>query len=174
MRMETSGSWLSHMARHAADLLFSRRRRHRPVHYAGRDFSAPQLISEAQLPQGPGIYVIQVWHWWYGMKPIHVGSSPNLHEELMVEGHEGFVHWLTHRGSERGLWVSYHAGDDLDNHEAHRREGSRLYRFCFPRRTHSLEEHLATHRIHRTSHHHREGHGRQRTNEDGRDWRPEP
>jgi hypothetical protein len=165
MRIETTGGWLSHMATRAADLLFPRHRRHRPVHYDGREFSAPQLISEAQLPRGPGIYAIQVRHWWYGMKPVHIGSSQNLHEELMVEGHEGFVHWLGQSGSKRGLWVSYHTGDDLENHEAHHREGLRLYRHCFPSRTHSLEEHLATHRIHRTSHHHREVHGHHPTSE---------
>lgn len=153
------GGWLSHMAMRAREMLFTRRRRQRPVVYGGREFSTPQLLGDAVLPPDPGIYVIQVRHWWTGLTPIHVGASPNLHEELMVEGHEGFVHWLTHRGAKRGLWVSFHLDHELD-HGGRDREGARIYRHYFPKRTHSFEEHLTTHRFHRPSAHRgHHGHG---------------
>lgn len=154
------GGWLSHMALRARETLFTRRRRHRPVVYGGRLFSTPQLLSHAVLPPDPGIYVIQVPHWWSGLKAVHVGVSPNLREELMVDGHEGFVHWLGHRGAERGLWVSFHVDGESDHHGRHH-EGVRIYRHCFPERAHSYEEHLANHRFHRSpahrGHHGHEG-----------------
>lgn len=154
------GGWWSHMAMRAKEMLFTRRRRHRPVTYGGRQFSTPQLLSEAVLPPNPGIYVIQVQHWWSGLKPIHFGVSPNLHQELMVEGHEGFVHWLTLRGAKRGLWISFRADGESDQGVRHR-EGMRIYRHYFPKRAHSYEEHLANHRIHRSpahrGHHGHEG-----------------
>lgn len=152
--MRMGAGWLSHMVRRARELLFTHRRRHRPVLYDGREFSTPQLLSEALLPRGPAMYAIQVRHWWSGLKPIHFGTSPNLHEELMVDGHEAFVHWLTRREARRGLFVSFRLDRNLD-HDGYRRETTRLDRHYFPRRTHSLEEHLALHRIHRTSEHHR-------------------
>jgi hypothetical protein len=148
------------MAMRAREVLFTRRPRHRPVEYGGREFSVPQLLSEARLPPDPGIYVIQVRHWWSGLKPIHIGVSSNLHEELLVDGHEGFMHWLTHRGARRGLWVSFHADAGSDHGERHR-EGMRMYRHYFPQRVHSFEEHLAIHRFHRSpahrGHHGHEG-----------------
>lgn len=156
--MRTHAEWLSHMIGRAKEWLFTHRRRHRPVRYGGRDFSAPQLLSEALLPRSPGIYTIQVRHWWSGLKPIHFGTSSNLHEELLVEGHEGFVHWLNHRGAKRGIFVSFDATGKFD-HDGRHREGARLYRHYFPRRTHSVEEHLAGHTIHRSPDHRRVSHG---------------
>ena len=157
--MRSVGGWLSHMVTRAREM-FTRRRRHRPVAYGGHKFSTPQLLSEAKLPPDPGLYVIQVGHWWSGLKPIHFGVSPNLHEELIVEGHEGFVQWLTHHGAERGLWISFHADEQTDHGERHR-EAERIYRHYFPRRVHSFEEHLVTHRFHRSpvhrGHHGHEG-----------------
>ena len=76
----------------------------------------------------------------------------------MVDGHEGFVHWLNHRGARRGLFVSFHLTDELD-HDRRHGEGTRLTRHYFPRRTHSVEEHLAGHTIHRSSEHRRVSHG---------------
>ena len=134
----------------AARFLFPYRRRHRPVRYGGREFSVPQLMTEALLPPAPGLYAIQVRHWWSGLTPIEFGASRNLHEEMMIEGHTGFVQWLMHRGSKRGVYVSFQTMSDLD-HDARHREGMRLNRHYFPHRTHSVDEHLAGHRIHRTS-----------------------
>jgi len=142
------------MVKRAKELMSTHHRRHRPVGYGGRQFSAPQLLSEAILPHGPGVYAIQVRHWWSGMKPIHFGASHNLHEELMVDGHEGFVDWLSHPGAKRGIFVSFHVMDELD-HDGRHREGARLTRHYFPRRTHSVEEHLAGHTIHRSPVHRR-------------------
>ena len=143
--MLRGGGWWVHMAARARELLFARHRRHRPVQFGGHEFSPPQPLSEAQLPRSPAIYAIQVHGWWSGLKPIHFGASENLHEELMVEGHEGFVHWLTHRGAKRGLFVSFHAAEQLD-HGARHRESARLFRHYLPWRTHSLDEHLELHR----------------------------
>jgi hypothetical protein len=160
------GGWFSHMSHmfKRARMVLARRRRHRPVDYGGRTFSPPQLLTEARLPHGSGVYAIQVRHWWSGMTPIHFGASSNLHEELMVEGHEGFVHWLNHRGAKRGLWISFDATDELD-HDARHHEGSRLFRHYFPERTHTLEEHLDTHRIHHRSTEHRGHHSHDRRND---------
>lgn len=143
------GGWLSHMLSRARDALFTRRRRHRPVEYGGRHFSVPQPLNAAKLPRVPGIYAIQVRHWWSGLKPIAFGASENLHEEFTTEGHEGFVHWLSHRGAKRGLWISFDVSEDLDG-TTRDRESTQLYRRYFPRRDHSVEEHLATHRTHRS------------------------
>ena len=104
------------------------------------------------MPQAPGLYAIQVRHWWSGMKPIHFGASDNLHEELMVQGPEGFVHWLMHRGARHGLFVSFHTSAELAHGDTRHRERTRLLREYFPRRAHSMDEHMATHRIHRTPH----------------------
>jgi len=158
MRWTGAAGWLSHMVRRAHEWLFVHRRRHRPVHFGGREFSVPQLLSEALLPRSPAIYAIQVPHWWSGLKPIHFGTSHNLHDELMNDGHEGFVHWLSHRGAKRGLYVSFHVAGDLD-HEARYRESMLLYRQYFPRRAHSLDEHFEQHRFHRSPEHRRHEHG---------------
>jgi len=147
MRWLEAGGWLSHWLKRAKELLLTHRPRHRPVQYGGREFSVPQPWQEAQLPKGPGLYAIQVQHWWSGMKPIHFGESENLHEELMVEGAEGFVHWLMHRGSRRGIFVSFHTGDDVKHREVRTTEHTRLLREYFPRRVHSMEEHFERHRI---------------------------
>ena len=134
----------------AATFLFPYGRRERPLRYGGRDFSAPKLMTEALLPRHAGIYAIQVRSWWMGMQPIEFGATHNLHEEMMVEGHVGFLHWLTDPRSRRGLYVSFNTVPDLD-HESRHRERDRLNRHYFPRRTHSVDEHLANHRIHRLS-----------------------
>lgn len=149
MRWLQQGGWLSHWMARARDLLFSHHRRHRPVHYGGREFTAPRAWKEASLPRAPGLYAIQVKHWWKGMTPIHFGESENLHEELMVEGAEGFVHWLMHRGAARGLFVSFHASEEVAHRDVRSSERARLLRKYFPRRAHSMEEHL--HRIHRAA-----------------------
>lgn len=153
-----ANGWVSHMVMRAKEVWFTRRRRHRPVHYGGREFSTPQLLSDATLPRAPGVYAIQVKHWWSGLKPIHFGASENLHEELMEEGTEGFVSWLTHRGAKRGLWISFRT-EEHDRETPHR-EGAHLFRHFFPKRSHSLDEHLQTHRIHRTPEHRRAVHDR--------------
>lgn len=132
----------------AAQFLLPYRRRHRPVRYGGREFSEPQLMTEALLPRTPALYAIHVQHWWSGLTPIHFGASHNLHEEMMVEGHEGFVHWLMHRGSRRGVYISFHALREID-HDTRHHAGMQLDRHYFPKRTHSVDEHLAGHRIHR-------------------------
>ena len=134
----TNSRWLSEIANRAAAMVLPR---HRPLHYGGREFSPPHLLSEALLPEAPGIYAIHVRRWWFGMTPIHFGSSHNLKEELLVNGHEGFVGWLSHRGAKRGLFVSFHQDHALD-HEARHRESLRLYRHRFPQREHSVDEHL--------------------------------
>jgi hypothetical protein len=136
------------LMRRAADLLFRRSRRIRPMSYGGRAFSTPQLMGQAVLPPDPGLYAIHVRSWLGEMKLLHFGASQNLHEELMVEGPEGFLHWLGHRAAGRGVWVSYHLAHELD-HDTRHHEGARLNRHYFPQRTHSLDEHLARHRVHR-------------------------
>jgi len=152
MRWLEAGGWLSHWLKRAKDLLFAHRRRHRPVHYGGREFSSPQPWKEATFPQQPGLYAIQVKHWWQGMTPIHFGQSENLHEELKVDGAPGFVHWLMHRGAAHGIFVSFHTSEELTHHETRHSESTRLLREYFPRRVHSMDEHLDRHRIHRTPH----------------------
>jgi len=122
------------------------------MHYGGREFSVPQLLSEAILPRAPGCYAIQVRNWWGEMEPVHFGASHNLHEELMVDGSVGFVQWLAVDGSHRGVYVSY-VPDAEDDHDKRHLEGVRLNRHYFPHRTHSEEEHLAHHRIHRARRH---------------------
>jgi hypothetical protein len=159
MRWLEDGGWLSHLMARARDLLLSRKRRHRPVRYGGRDFSAPQPWQEASLPHGPGLYAIQVKHWWRGMTPIHFGESENLHEDLMVEGAEGFISWLGHRGAKHGLFVSFHTSHELAYRDLRSGERTKLLHEYFPRRVHSMEEHMAKHRIHRTPHRRpRDGH----------------
>jgi len=59
------------------------------------------------------------------------------------------MHWLAQPGSRHGVWVSYSLASGLD-HERRHHEGARLNRHYFPRRAHSVEEHLAVHRIHRS------------------------
>lgn len=152
------------MVSRARDVFFIRRRRYRPVDYGGRHFSVPQPLTEAKLPRVPGLYAIQVRHWWSGLKPIAFGASENLHEEFTTEGLPGFLHWLNHRGARRGLWISFDVSEDLDG-STRDRESALLYRRYFPRRDHSVEEHLAAHRSHRSpkrrSHHgHERGHDR--------------
>jgi hypothetical protein len=126
------------------------RRKHRPQKFSGREFGAPQLITEAVLPAAPGIYAIQMRNWWGSLKPVHFGASDNLYEELLVDGHEGFMHWLTQYGSRRGIYVSFVADADADHHRRHH-EGTQLNRHYFPHRTHSLDEHLERHRVHRSA-----------------------
>ncbi|MEP7346004.1 MAG: hypothetical protein ABI877_12085 [Gemmatimonadaceae bacterium] len=134
--------------------LWSPRRRVRPVRYGGREFSEPQLLAEATLPREPGIYAIQIKNWWGTMQPLHFGNSANMHEDLTVEGHPAFMHWLTHRGAHRGLFVSILVDKDSDPHLRHM-EGLRLNRHHFPHRTHSVDEYLTHHRIQRTPRRHR-------------------
>lgn len=153
MRLFGMGTLRRVVRRVTAFVFRSQHRRHRPVTYGGRQFSAPQLMTEAILPPRPGVYAIQMQNWWGTMKPLHFGTSDNLHEELMVEGHVGFVHWLTHGGAKRGLFISYLTEKELDTH-LRLVEGSRLNRHHFPHRSHSLDEHLAHHRIHRSQRHH--------------------
>ncbi len=141
--------WLSHMLSRARDVLFTRRRRHRSVEYGGRRFSVPQPLIEAKLPRVPGLFAIQVRHWWSGLKPIAFGASENLHEEFTTEGQTGFLQWLGHRGARRGLWISFDVSEDLDGNTRDR-ESALLYRRYFPRRDHTVEEHLATHRAPRS------------------------
>lgn len=144
-------------------MLFTRRRRHRPVDYGERHFSEPQPLAEAKLPRVPGLYAIQVRHWWSGLKPIAFGASENLHEEF-TEGQTGFLQWLDHRGARRGLWISFDVSEDLDGNTRDR-ESALLYRRYFPRRDHSVEEHLATHAMHRSPRrrgHHGHDRGRER------------
>jgi len=151
MRWLEAGGWLSHWLKRAKELLLAHRPRHRPVRYGGREFSVAQPWQEAMLPQGPGLYAIQVKHWWRGLEPIHFGESENLHEELKVDGAEGFVHWLMHGGAARGIFISFHTSEELAHHETRRRESTRLLREYFPRRAHSMEEHLDRHRIRRSA-----------------------
>jgi hypothetical protein len=151
MRIFEEGT-LGRVVTRVRELVFPHAPRHRPVRYGGREFTAPQLLSEAMLPTAPGLYAIQVRNWWGKVEPLHFGASRNLHEELMVDGHVGFVQWLGHPRSMHGLWVSYLTVAEPD-HATHRREGTRLNRHYFPRRTHSADEHLAGHRIHRWQDH---------------------
>ena len=110
--------------------------------YGGRQFSAPQLMTEAICRQGLDVYAIQVRNWWTALSRSISAPSRNLHEEMMVEGHEGFVHWLTApRCEARAVHLVRERADELD-HDARHREGSRLNRHYFPKRTHTLEEHL--------------------------------
>jgi hypothetical protein len=51
--------------------------------------------------------------------------------------------------SRRGIFVSFAVDQEVDHHKRHL-EGMRLTRHYFPERTHSVDEHLAHHRIHRT------------------------
>ena len=141
--------WLSHMMSRARDVLFTRRRRYRPVDYGGRHFSVPQPLIEARLPRVPGLYAIQVRHWWSGLKPIAFGASENLHEEFTTDGQDGFLQWLGHRGARRGLWISFDVSEDLDGNTRDR-ESTLLYRRYFPRRHHTVEEHLDAHRAQRS------------------------
>jgi hypothetical protein len=161
MRWLEQGGWLSHWLARAKESLLAHRPRYRPVRYGGREFSEPQSWKEAALPRGPGLYAIQVRHWWSGLKPIHFGASDNLHEELKVEGAEGFVHWLMHRNAKHGLFVSFHTSAELAHGEARHRERTRLLREYFPRRVHSMEEHMVKHRIVRTPHRGVRGNGRE-------------
>jgi len=159
MRWVEAGGWLSHWLARAKEHLFTHRPRHRPVHYGGREFSAPQPWMQARLPRAPGLYAIQVRHWWSGMKPIHFGEAENLHEDLMMGGAEGFVHWLMHRGSRQGIFVSFHTSEELAHPHIRSGESMRLLRHYFPHRTHSMQEHMQRHRIHhvpRLRHPHRE------------------
>lgn len=146
---EWSMGGLHHIVRRFADFVLRRSRRVRPMRYGGRDFTKPQLISEAVLPPDPGLYAIHVPSWLGTMKVLHFGASHNLHEELMIDGHVGFMHWLGRPEARRGVWVSYHVDPGLD-HVGRHEEGARLNRHYFPHRTHSVDEHLANHRIHRT------------------------
>ena len=132
----------------AASFLFTYQRRHRALRYGGRDFSEPRLMTDVMLPSYPGIYAIHVRNWWTGFEPIHFGATHNLQEEMITEGHVDFMHWLMDPRSKRGLWVSFNTALDLDQDSRHR-EGARLNRHYFPLRTHSVDEHLANHRIHR-------------------------
>jgi hypothetical protein len=146
---------LTRFVRRFAQMVMSRRPRHRPersMHYGGCEFSVPQLLSEAILPSAPGCYAIQVRNWRGEMEPVHFGASHNLHEELLVDGPVGFVHWLSLDGSHRGVFVSY-VRDEEDDHDKRHLEGMRLNRHYFPERTHSADEHLAHHRIHRVRRH---------------------
>ncbi len=138
------------IVRRLEEFVFGHRRKHRPVRYGGREFSAPQMMTEAILPREPGIYAIQFCNFWGALKPVHFGASHDLSEELTVDGPVGFVHWLTLGGAKRGIFISYAAEPNSDHHARHQ-EGARLNRHCFPSRTHSAEEHLAHHRIHRSS-----------------------
>jgi hypothetical protein len=138
-----------HAMTRLADFVLRRPRRLRPASYGGRHFTAPQLLSQACLPPDPGLYAIQVRNLLGELKVLHFGASDNLHEELMVDGHVGFMHWLGHRQAGRGVWISYHVADDLDPHRRHQ-EGERLNRHYFPERTHTLDEHVAHHRMHRS------------------------
>ena len=140
-------SMMTRTVTRAATFLFTHQPRHRLPRFGGREFSVPKLMMEAMLPALPGLYVIQVRHWWDGLQPIHFGASRNLHEEMM-EGHAGFMHWLTDPRSRFGLYVSYATAPELD-HDSRHHEGLRLNRHYFPRREHSVDEHLASHRIHR-------------------------
>lgn len=145
---------LQRVVRRVTGFMFGRRPRHRPtlsVRYGGREFSAPQLLSEALLPSAPGCYAIQVRNWWGTMKPVHFGDSHDLHEELSVEGPVWFVPLLSLRASRRGVFVSIAADGELDLHKR-QLERTRLNRHYFPHRTHSADEHLARHRIHRQAH----------------------
>ena len=156
MRVLALDTW-HRLVKRVASLVFpGRRPRHRPVQavtFGGREFSAPQLLFEALLPSAPGCYAIQVRNWWGTMKPIHFGASQNLHEELSEDGPVGFVHMLSMGASRRGIFVSFAADDEPDHHRRHL-EGVRLNRHYFPKRTHSVDEHLAHHRTHRTHHGH--------------------
>src|SRR5690349_441412 len=91
-----------------ADALLRRPRRVRPARFGGREFTRPELLTEAVLPPNPGLYAIHVRSWWGGMKVLQFGASDNLNEAFDVEGDLGFVHWLGERKSRRGVWVSYH------------------------------------------------------------------
>jgi hypothetical protein len=132
----------------ATSFLFTYQRRQRPLRYGGRDFSEPRLMTDVLLPAYPGIYAIHVRNWWTGFEPIHFGATQNLQEEMITEGHADFMHWLMDPRSKRGLWVSFNTALDLDQDSRHR-EGARLNRHYFPLRTHSVDEHLSSHRIHR-------------------------
>ena len=154
MRVLELETWYRLVKRVALLVVPGRRPRHRPVHavtFGGREFSAPQLLSEALVPSAPGCYAIQVRNWWGAMKPIHFGASHDLHEELSEDGPIGFVHMLSLGESRRGIFVSFAVDHELDHHSRHL-EGMRLNRHYFPERAHSVEEHLAHHRIHRSSH----------------------
>jgi hypothetical protein len=132
----------------AASFLFTYPRRHRPLRYGGLDFSEPKLMTDAMLPAYPGIYAIHVQHWWKGFEPIHFGATQNLREDITGEHHVDFLHWLMDPRSKHGLWVSFNPALDLD-HDSRHREGARLNRHYFPLRTHSVDEHLSNHHIHR-------------------------
>ena len=151
---------LHNIVSRVADFVFRRRRRVRPARYAGRDFSKPELLHEAVLPPAPGLYAIHVRTWLGNMKLMHVGASENLRDDLLIDGHEGFMHLLGLPQARRGLWVSYHSGHDLDA-QSRAHESERLNRHYFPRRAHSLEEHLTLHRVRPHSEHHRTHHGHQ-------------
>jgi|PlaIllAssembly_1097288.scaffolds.fasta_scaffold142875_2 hypothetical protein len=145
---------LQRVVRRVTEFMFGRRPRHRPtlaVRYGGREFSAPQLLSEALLPSAPGCYAIQVRNWWGTMKPVHFGDCHDLREELSVDGPVWFVHLLSLYESRRGVFVSISADGELDHHKR-QSERMRLNRHYFPHRTHSADEHLARHRIHRKNH----------------------
>ena len=132
----------------ATTFLFTYQRRHRPLRYGERDFSEPKPMTDVMLPRYPGIYAIHVRSWWKGFEPIHFGATQNLHEEITGQHHVGFLQWLMDPRSKHGLWVSFSTAPDLDPDTRHR-EGARLNRHYFPQRTHSVDEHLSTHRIHR-------------------------
>lgn len=153
MRILEMSAW-QHLVRHVTAIFQARRRRYRPrraARFGGRDFSVPQHVGEAVLPRAPGIYAIQLRSWWGTMTPVHFGVSHNLHEDLAEAGSPEFVHWLTLRDAKRGVFVSFRLEETLDHHGRHQ-EGTRLNRHYFPRRAHSVDEHLTHHRIRRTSH----------------------
>ena len=140
-------SMMTRTVARAATFLFMHQPRHRLPRFGGREFSAPRSMTDAIFPAQPGIYVIQVRDWWNRLKPIHFGATRNLHEE-MTEGRLGFMHWLTDPRSKYGLYVSFATALELD-HDSRHREQARLNRHYFPSREHSVDEHLASHRIHR-------------------------
>ncbi len=156
MRILEMSGW-QHLVRNVTAIFQARRRRYRPdrhVRFGGRDFSVPQYLADAVLPQAPGIYAIQLRNWWGTMSPVHFGASHNLHEDLTEAGAPEIVHWLSLQDAKRGVFVSFRLAEEFDHHGRHQ-EGARLNRHYFPQRTHSADEHLLQHRIHRTRHEHR-------------------
>lgn len=118
--------------------------------YGAFEFTAPEPMFEATVPALPGLFAIQVQRpWWRagGMQPIQFGASDNLHEHLLVEGHDDFVAWLSHHRCGSGLYISVCVLQDVDHAQRHG-HSAHLHRRYLPRHTHSVEDHLQGHVVH--------------------------
>jgi hypothetical protein len=116
-----------------------------PIRYGDFDFSAPRLIFKGPVPATPGLFVIHVRNRrWFApeYEPIEFGESANLYRQLLVDGSDEVIRWLTHPKAKRGLFVSVCPTTAMDK-LAREFAASRLLARYRPDMTRSVEEFLA-------------------------------